>query len=543
MRAAPLIALPATVALLASGAACNEILGLDAREPFPAEAGAPTGGGGDGGSICEPEQVEDCYSGVPASTEDVGICKGGTRTCNADGTSYGACVEEVTPQPADDCAVIGDEDCDGSGCSDPLWSKIFGDSSDQGAGVVGTDGSGNVYVAGTFQGTVQLGQTTLISAGSSDIFLVKLSAEGEPLWSKRFGDASDQLVKGLAVTPAGVVALVGYFRGTLSFGGTPLISAGGDDVFVAKLDPAGEELWRKGYGAASNQRAQDVAIDSVGNVVVTGDYLEAIDFGNGNLPLFGDSSVFLAKLSSDSGNGMWSKGFVGGFHNARAVAVDGSDSVLAAGSYSGTINFGTGTLTSVGGIEDMYLVKLDAQGDTSWAQSFGGASTDYPRDVAIDSSGNIFLAGHFRETVNFGGATMTSAGLFDVCVAKFTTAGNHIWSKRFGDAESQSPLSIAIDSAGGMVVAGNFDGSVDFGGGSLVTAGASDVFLAALDDQGDHRWSKRFGDSVNQNAGSVAFDTSGNVLLTGSTEGTVDFGNGPLTPAGGLDFTLAKFAR
>lgn len=545
MRAAPFIALPATVALLASGAACNEILGLDAREPFPAEAGAPTGGGGDGGSICEPEQVEDCYSGVPASTEDVGICKGGTRTCNADGTSYGACVEEVTPQPADDCAVIGDEDCDGSGCSDPLWSKIFGDSSDQGAGVVGTDGSGNVYVAGTFQGTVQFGQTTLISAGSSDIFLAKLSPEGEPLWSKRFGDAAEQVASGIAVAADGVVALVGHFQGTLTFGGAPLVSAGGTDVFVAKLDAAGEEIWSKRYGDMSSQNGRDVATDFAGNVVITGDYYGAIDFGDGDLPPpvgAGNRNVFLAKLSSDAGNGMWSKGFGGGFDTATAVAVDGSDSVLAAGNYGQTIDFGTGMLTSVGS-SDMYLVKFDAQGVTSWAQSFGGSADDNPDDIAVDSSGSILVAGSFRETVNFGGATMTSAGSLDVCVAKLTTAGNHVWSKSFGDASGQLASSIAAGPGGSVVLRGRFSGSVDFGGGVLVAGGAPNIFLATLDDQGDHLWSKRFGDSAQNDRGRVAIDSAGNVLLTGSTSGTIDFGNGPLSTAGGLDFTLAKFAR
>ena len=532
----------AGIVMLAGG--CHLIVGIRDAEPYPAEAGAPTGGGGGGGSICEPEQVEDCYSGVPASTVDVGNCKRGTRTCNADGTSYGACVGEVTPQPADDCAVIGDEDCDGSGCSDPLWSKIFGDSSDQSVGVVGTDSAGNVYVAGSFKGTIQLGQTTLISAGLKDIFLAKLSPEGEPLWSKRFGDASDQQVTGIAVTPSGIVALVGYFEGTVSFGGDTLVSVGVDgDVFVVKLDSAGAELWSKRYGDAAAQTGEDVAIDSAGNVVITGNYLGVIDFGNGSLPLFGpDGSVFLAKLSFDSGNEMWSRGFGGGSDVASAVAVDGSDSVLAAGQYSQTINFGTGMLTSAGGY-DMYLAKLDAQGVTSWAQSFGGTGFDYPWDIATDPSGSILLAGSFSEAVSFGGATMTSTGASDVCIAKFTTAGNHVWSKRFGDAESQYPTSIAVGPDGRVVLAGKLDGSMDFGGGSLVSGGLSDIFLATLDDQSNHLWSKRFGDTTSQFAGRAVLDSAGSVLLTGATVGTLDFGNGPLTPAGGVDFTLAKFAR
>jgi hypothetical protein len=131
--------------------------------------------------------------------------------------------------------------------------------------------------------------------------------------------------------------------------------------------------------------------------------------------------------------------------------------------------------------------------------------------------------------VDFGGGTLTSAGEQDIFLAKFDGNGTHLWSQRFGDADDQWCYSVASDPSGNVVVTGFFYGTVDFGGGLLTSAGLEDIFLAKFDANGTHLWSQRFGDAVDYQEGfSVASDPSGNVVMTGFFEGTVDFGGGTL---------------
>ena len=242
------------------------------------------------------------------------------------------------------------------------------------------------------------------------------------------------------------------------------------------------------------------------------------------------------------GDHLWSKRF--GDANGQfgeSVTVDGSGNVFLTGAFLGSVDFGGGPLTSAGQA-DIFLAKFDPAGNHLWSKRFGDATDQFPRSVAVDGSGNAFLTGYFTGSVDFGGGPLTSAGLEDIFLAKFDPAGTHLWSKRFGDANSQIGQGVAVDGLGNVFLTGYFSGSVDFGGGPLTSAVGYDIFLAKFDAAGTHLWSKRFGDATGQFGLSVAVDGSGNVFLTGRFLGSADFGGGPLTSAGGYDIFLAKFA-
>src|SRR5262249_8206046 len=143
--------------------------------------------------------------------------------------------------------------------------------------------------------------------------------------------------------------------------------------------------------------------------------------------------------------------------------------------------------------------------------------------------------------IEFGGNPLVSSGGTDVFVASLDEFGQSVWAKRFGDASFQAGSAIARDAMGDVVVTGSFASTIDFGGGPLTSAGFTDIFLAKFDLAGNHVFSKRFGDPVDQRAEGVAVDTADNVLLTGYFIGTVDFGGGLLASTGGTDIFVAKF--
>jgi deoxycytidylate deaminase len=423
-----------------------------------------------------------------------------------------------------------------------LWSKRFGDGNDQYVNAVAADASGNVIVTGWFEGTVDFGGGALTSAGVSNIFVAKFAADGAHLWSKRFGDGAWQRASAVAVDGSGNVIVTGYFDGTVDFGGGALTSAGNGDIFIAKFGPDGAHFWSKRFGDASDQYACAVAADASGNVIVTGWFDGTVDFGGGALTSAGVSDIFVAKFAADGAH-LWSKRFGdASAQSAAAVAADASGNVIVTGGFDGTVDFGGDVLTDAG-MGDIFVAKFGSDGAHLWSKRFGDGYWQFARGVAADGSGNVILTGYFHTTVDFDGGALTSAGGWDIFVAELGADGAHLWSKRFGDADDQYACAVAADASGNVIATGYFWGTVDFGGGALTSAGTYDVFVAKFAADGAHLWSKRFGDGSEQNGYAVAADASGNVIVTGHFQGTADFGGGALTSAGGWDIFVAKFGR
>jgi hypothetical protein len=511
---------------------------------------ATTSTGTDGGStssgmpggLCTPGATTSCYDG-PAGTVGKGICQPGTQTCAPDGLSWGPCLGETLPQ-IENCATPLDDDCDGTApsCTGTLqWPLRFGDAADQYLTGVAVDGGGNVLLAGYFTGTFDLGGSPLASAGSVDAFVAKLDASGHHVWSKRFGMSGASEAKAVAVDPAGNVLLTGTFTGAVDFGGAPLTSAGGADVFVVKLTASGAHAWSKRFGDAAAQSVAGIAVDGAGDAVLTGDFSGSIDFGGGALAT-ADLDVFVAKLDP-AGAHLWSKRFgdTAG-QNGGGVAVDGGGNVLLAGHFSGAIDLGGGPLASGPG-GDVFVARLDPGGNHLWSKHFGGTA----KGIAADAGGDAVVTGVFSGAIDVGGTPLTSAGGQDVFVAKLAAAGgDSVWARRFGGASAETAAGITVDASGNPVVTGSFHGTVDFGGGPLASAGGADVFLLKLDGAGSHVWSKRFGNAsgamTDQAGTAVAATAASDVIVGGGFFGTVDFGTGPLASAGGSDIFVARFA-
>ena len=421
-----------------------------------------------------------------------------------------------------------------------LWSQRFGDEEADIAFGDGVFSSGSVVLTGYFTGDLDFGAGPMTSADSFDVYLAKFNTNGSHLWSRRFGDQESQLAIGVAVDQLGNIVFTGWLAGAADFGGGVLTSAGSNDIFLAKFDTDGNHLWSKRFGDAQGQESIGLAFDSSGNVLVTGNFRGTVDFGGGPLTAAGSDDIFLAKLDPN-GNHLWSKRFGDAEdQEGTGLAVDTSGNVLVTGEFRGTVDFGGGILTSVG-LDDIFVAKLDANGNHLWSKRFGDVNRDEGVALITDQTDNVLLTGQFRGTSDFGGGVLTSAGSSDIFLAKFDSDGNHVWSKRFGDVDSQRGNSVAVDSLGRPVITGAFEGTTDFGGGGLVSAGDEDIYLAKFDAAGNHLFSQRYGDIADSQLGTdVAFDSADNVFFIGAFYGTVDFGHGPLTSAGEFDIFVAK---
>ena len=385
------------------------------------------------------------------------------------------------------------------------WAKGMGGTSDDVGNAIAIDAAGNVYTTGSFNGRMDFdpgaGVFNLTSAGASDIFVSKLDSAGNFVWAKRMGGTSFEEGNAIAVDAAGNVYTTGDFYSTADFdpgaGAFNLTSAGASDIFVSKLDRAGNFVWAKRMGgtAIDKDEGNAIAVDAAGNVYTTGDFYSAVDFDPGagvfNLTSAGQSDIFVSKLDS-SGNFVWAKRMGGTSSDfGDAIAIDDAGNVYTTGSFRGTVDFDPGAvwfnLTSAG-IRNIFVSKLDDSGNFVWAKRMGGTGEDGGNAIAVDAAGNVYTTGDFEGTADFdpgaGVFNLTSAGIRNIFVSKLDSAGNFVWAKRMGGTDYDKGNAIAVDAAGNVYTTGNFYSTADFDPGAgafnLTSAGNWDIFVSKL---------------------------------------------------------------
>jgi hypothetical protein len=296
----------------------------------------------------------------------------------------------------------------------------------------------------------------------------------------------------------GNVYLTGSFSGTADFdpgmGIHNLTSSGDEDIFICKLDGSGNFLWAKSIGGISTDWGTAVIVDNLGHVYTAGLFNETADFdpgvGASSLTSIGGDDIFISKLDND-GNFVWAKAFGGntGDH-VSSIALDINSNVHTTGSFSGTVDFdpgaGTHNLTS-NGTEDVFVSKLDANGNFIWAGNFG-STVAYSNDIQMDDGGNIYTIGAFYGVSDFdpgpGTQELTSVGFDDVFVSKLDGSGNLIWAKSMGGVNGDRGHGISVDANGNVHAVGYFAGTGDFDPGAgvsnLTSAGETDIFIVKL---------------------------------------------------------------
>jgi len=375
-----------------------------------------------------------------------------------------------------------------------LWAQTWGGNNWQRGRSVDTDASGNVYVTGTYRAE---------SLTSFDMFafLRKFDSSGNLLWERTWG-GTKKYNEGwsVVVDASGNAYVTGDFEGTVDFypgSGVDNHTANGSlDAFLSKFDSSGAFLWAKTWGGSVDDHGRSIDLDGSGNAYVAGQFQETVDFDPGggvdNHISNGSHDAFLSQFDS-AGNFLWAKTWGGGnAEDSPGVAVDNSGSVYATGYFELTVDFDPG-----GGVDnhtstnyrDSFLSKFDSSGGFLWARTWGGNSTDASYGVDVDGSGSVYVTGAFRETVDFdpgiGVNNHTSNGAPDVFLSNFDSSGGFLWAKTWGGIDWDEGYGVAADGSGNVYVTGYFGGvggTVDFDPGpgfdNHTSNGASDIFLS-----------------------------------------------------------------
>src|SRR5450432_103567 len=407
-----------------------------------------------------------------------------------------------------------------------LWAKQLGGTDVDYPGAITVDATGNVYVTGDFEGTADFDPGAAVynftSVGGADIFIVKLNTAGDFLWAAQMGGptnpgSNSDLARSVAVDAAGNVYTAGVFVGTADFdpgaGVYNMVSYDpfGQSGFVSKLDAGGNFVWAKQFTGVSNVVAFSIATDANGNVYTTGFFYSTTDFDPGpaiyNLtpPEDNNYDIFICKLNA-SGNFMWAKQ-IGSPHiigsslydMSYGIAVDAAGNVYTTGSFPGTVDFDPGpgiyNMTAAGtfGALDMFVSKLDTDGNFVWAKQIGGAYTEVAYAIAVDASQNVYTTGYYTGRADFDPGTgvynLTPTGGngsndADIFVSKLDAGGNFVWAETVGGLGFDYGTAIAVDAGQHVYVTGTFAFTADFDPAiaqyNLVSAGADDVFVIKL---------------------------------------------------------------
>ncbi|NUP13159.1 MAG: PQQ-like beta-propeller repeat protein [Polyangiaceae bacterium] len=303
-----------------------------------------------------------------------------------------------------------------------LWKKLLGDASDDFVtGVAHTPDDG-VIVCGEFQGSINLGGSTLTSAGGSDMFVVRFDAQGNHVWSKRFGSSATDTGPSISVGSNGDAVLSGTISGNTTFGGPTIAVAGGKDGYIARLDANGTHLWTRAIQSATDDIISKAVVLSDGSVWAFGTFSSAVNLdgvaGTDISPTSTGADILMVKYSS-SGSYLQSQSANGTENtDVNVVELGFDNSVVIGGSYSGTLYLNAFASPAAGG-RDMFLYKINPGGSILWSKKYGAPGTEKLEALALGPCGDVLASSTFAEPVNFGGGTVTPVNSLDNAYLKY----------------------------------------------------------------------------------------------------------------------------
>ncbi len=365
-----------------------------------------------------------------------------------------------------------------------LWAQRFGGSSNDRGTAITTDKTGNVYLTGYFYSPkIGFGSDTLINAGNvGDIFVVKFDNLGNVIWAKREGAVALEIPHSIHIDGNNNIIVAGRFSSnSITFGTTTLLQAGSMDVFIVKYDASGNLLWAKGAGGGSNDEGYSVSTDASGNIYLSGYFTQPSNFGTIRLTSAGQADLFLAKYDP-SGNVLWAKS-AGGRGDDRGVALktDVSGNSYITGFYTNdSISFGS-VIISDEAVDNSFVAKYDTDGNVVWAQGLGADCE--AEDLAVFNS-NIYVCGTFKaDTLNYGSSSLICEGSTDFFLLNCDTNGNPKWAiQQTSDGKSgENARSVEVDGVGNVIISGTFRSEpIFFGTSELNSNRGSDLFVAKL---------------------------------------------------------------
>lgn len=300
----------------------------------------------------------------------------------------------------------------------PVWVKQGGGTSEDYGNAIATDVTGNIFITGIFRGKMNIGDIKYNSKGDKDIYLIKYNSNGDILWSTTGGGSLADETTSIVTDGKGNCYIAGDFEGLAEFNKKMIESIGKKDVFLAKYDSDGHIQWlNRGGSATGDEHLSSIATDNSDNLYVTGYFSGLANFGALELKNKGSYDIFLVKYSTD-GREVWAKQTGGkGDEHARALKLDKEGNIYVVGEFNVDFTFGENNIKQLGDW-DIFILKYSNSGDMLSGLQIGGMGYDKAYGIELDDMSNIFITGYFSKAITIGITSLSSVDADDGFVAK-----------------------------------------------------------------------------------------------------------------------------
>ncbi len=406
-----------------------------------------------------------------------------------------------------------------------------------------TDSVGNVYVTGYFGSNIDFGTTTLSSAGEHNIYVAKRNPDGDWLWARKVEGTAYSLGYGIAIDSNDNCYITGEFLSHALFGSISLSGSGNMNSFVAKMDCNGNWLWARQAEVSSGNNGNSIAVDADANIYIAGTFSNIAEFGTFILNTSdNDVNTFVVKLDSN-GNWLWARqSVVTDYAIALGLALDSNSNIYLSGFFLGTSCFGEYALTSDSADMFVTKLDSNGNWLWARkAESAGAEGNIIAYSIAVDTMSNIYTAGSFQGTVSMGNDTLISTNHSDdIFVSKLDTNGNWLWARQAGGQNHDQAIDIDIRSDNILYVLGSFDGSATFGNRTLDGFGSMDIFIARMLTSGQWSTVNAAGGVGNDRGQCIVTCPVSEILASGSFTGSASFDGNTIISNGNSDIFIAE---
>ncbi len=397
-----------------------------------------------------------------------------------------------------------------------------------------------LYFGGSYGDTISIGTDMYTTSNPRNMLYGALNLDGSPIWVQEKGNFGFNQVFDVEVNGVGVY-YSGFFENQLDLGDQVHSIGGIQASFVARFPhDGGAATWSRAWGTSGFDYARSIAVDASGRVYASGFVEGTVTFAGTPVGGAGGRDALVVALDA-SGNDRWVWGAGGAERDdARRIAIGPDGNLYVAGRFGGTVDFGNGPVSAKSG-DDIFVLSLTPAGALRWVKDFGGTGADSPSGIAVTSDSTVVVGGLFSDTVNFEVEDRSSVGLEDIFVLGLDAAtGAPKWVRSFGASGDDGISEIEIDVSGNAVIVGNVTGAVDVGGGLLPFNSGVDALVFAYDSNGDHLWSTTFGGSGESYIQGVEAITANRIYLSGRYSGQLTAGSQTSTAAGTFDLYLVE---
>jgi hypothetical protein len=394
-----------------------------------------------------------------------------------------------------------------------------------------------VYVAGSFRGTLIVGNDTLKGGNTEEGFISKYDTLGNPVWTRSFTGFGQERISGIDFDNSGNVYVAGSFATTLKIGSVNLTGIGSSDGFIAKFNASGVVSFARRFGGTGSELVTGMRVNqTTGSINLAGTYNGNMVIDGNSLTSAGDLDIFVAQFNGTSGASNWVYTSAGAQADIlRGLTLDNSGNIYITGGLCNNKDIQGPFGLASGGIYDMFVAKLNSSGSLQWARSLTGSGSEIGNHVSLDQSGNVCVLGTFDLGIGSRGSLarnlLNTNGSRDLFFAKWSNSGVYQSLKVSGGTGDDFTTSM-VEHGTNLLVSGFAQNNSNFFGQVITGSAFGDGYVSSMDASANPRFISKTSGADYEITNAVAASSKGTPYFTGTYKGTASIMNISLTAAG-----------